>query len=327
VVPFDVARPLPPADCDMEIMELSFALRARPAAYPPPYLHVSPAQLPPGAIGICTRAGEWDGTRSIPAELLAPLCDGRECFTLDPVPSPLPVRNLQGCPYDIVATAELVAGMSLVITVDTMIAHLAGAMNKPTWLLLKHHPDWRWSLRNDRSEWYPETRLYTQASPGDWSGVVEAVQRDLDELIPRRSSPRETGGPDCPYAPVSWGELLDKITILQIKHERIGNPAARANVASELTLLWQIAAAAMADRRLAEPLHRLRAVNEELWDIEDRIREEEQAADFGQTFVQLARSVYHKNDQRAALKRQINQLLGSALVEEKSYAGTITASS
>lgn len=130
---------------------------------------------------------------------------------------------------------------------------------------------------------------------------------------------------DCPYAPVSWGELLDKITILQIKRERIGTPSARANVASELALLWEIAGEAMENHALTVPLRQLRAVNEDLWDIEDRIREEETAADFGQRFVQLARAVYHKNDQRAAIKRQINELLGSVLIEEKSYAGMISA--
>lgn len=188
VVPFDITDPLPPADCDIEIMELSFALRARPAAFPPPYLRVTPAQLPPGAIGLCCGAGDWDDTRSIPADLLAPLCEGRACFALDPAPSRQPVRNPDGCPYDMLATAELVTGMSLIITVDTMIAHLAGAMNKPTWLLLKHDPDWRWPLRSDRSEWYPSMRLYRQPRPGDWAEVAKAVQRDLDRLIPQRSS-------------------------------------------------------------------------------------------------------------------------------------------
>jgi hypothetical protein len=121
---------------------------------------------------------------------------------------------------------------------------------------------------------------------------------------------------------VSWGELLDKITILQIKSERIGSEAARANVARELALLRKVAGEAMRHRAVPALVARLQSVNETLWEIEDRIRECEASAEFGASFVQLARSVYQQNDLRAAIKRRINQLLDSSLVEEKSYAGT-----
>ena len=73
----------------------------------------------------------------------------------------------------------LVAGAELVITVDTMIAHLAGAMGKPTWLLLKAEPDWRWAPDQRGSAWYPSMRLYAQPRPGDWDAVVTQVERDL----------------------------------------------------------------------------------------------------------------------------------------------------
>jgi hypothetical protein len=130
--------------------------------------------------------------------------------------------------------------------------------------------------------------------------------------------------PDCPLAPVSWGELLDKITILQIKRERIGSEAARANVVTELRLLEQIAAAALHEPGVAPLQDKLKIVNEMLWEIEDEIRIKEGEGDFGDGFVALARSVYKRNDERAALKREINALLGSALVEEKSYAAAAT---
>ncbi len=124
----------------------------------------------------------------------------------------------------------------------------------------------------------------------------------------------------APLAPVSWGELLDKITILEIKAERIANPAARANVARELSLLRETAAPVLPQPDLAPLLDGLRRVNAALWDIEDDIRAHEAAGDFGAGFVELARSVYLTNDERSAIKRQVNALLRSELVEEKYHA-------
>lgn len=120
-----------------------------------------------------------------------------------------------------------------------------------------------------------------------------------------------------PSVPVSWGELLDKLTILEIKRERIAAPEARANVVREHAALASVGQAALG---MVANLHgELRRVNEELWEIEDAIRAEEAAATFGAEFVRLARAVYHKNDERAAIKRRINLALESDLVEEKSY--------
>jgi len=178
-IPFDPARPQPPAECDVEIMELAFALRTPPARLRPPYLHAAPAPLPDGTLALCWAAGEWDPARCVPPELLAGLCAERPCLSLVPGPTQLPVLNPEGCPLDMGLTASWGAGASLVITVDTMIAHLAGAMNKPTWLLLKHDPDWRWAPQTGRSEWYPSVRLYAQEEPGAWDGVIARVTDDL----------------------------------------------------------------------------------------------------------------------------------------------------
>jgi hypothetical protein len=123
----------------------------------------------------------------------------------------------------------------------------------------------------------------------------------------------------CPMVPVSWGEVLDKITILEIKKERIGDPAALLNVVHELDRLMDIAASVARRPDVSPLVDRLREVNRLLWDIEERIREKEALADFGPQFVELARSVYKTNDIRAALKRGINLMLNSAIVEEKSY--------
>lgn len=120
--------------------------------------------------------------------------------------------------------------------------------------------------------------------------------------------------------PVSWGELLDKITILDIKTKRIADPAKRENVEREHAALTRVVTDAGQLPKAASPIiDQLRGVNEALWDIEDEIRDCERAKDFGARFIELARAVYHTNDKRAALKRDLNDLLGSELVEEKSY--------
>ena len=129
-----------------------------------------------------------------------------------------------------------------------------------------------------------------------------------------------TGKTTTPHVPVSWGELIDKITILQIKRERLSGEAALANVRRELEALTAIAAPLLAGEPEAAALTAaLKSVNETLWDIEDRIRAKEAARTFDQEFVELARSVYKRNDERAALKKQLNLKLASELVEEKSY--------
>jgi hypothetical protein len=122
------------------------------------------------------------------------------------------------------------------------------------------------------------------------------------------------------HVPVSYGELIDKITILEIKSRQITDPAKLANVRHELDLLnatWTGDALSQTD--ISAPRAQLLAVNETLWDIEDRIRLKEKAQAFDQEFIDLARAVYFRNDERAAFKREINLLLGSQLVEEKSY--------
>ncbi|AKC77341.1 MULTISPECIES: DUF6165 family protein [Xanthomonas] len=120
--------------------------------------------------------------------------------------------------------------------------------------------------------------------------------------------------------PVSFGELLDKIAILQIKSERMSDPVKLANVRSELSALetsWMAHPAAGHD--IVRLRAALKAVNERLWVIEDDIRLKEQAQTFDDSFVQLARSVYIENDERARIKKEINLALGSSYVEEKSY--------
>jgi len=120
--------------------------------------------------------------------------------------------------------------------------------------------------------------------------------------------------------PISPGELLDKITILRIKSARMSDAAKLSNVRVELAELektWQAAVGTEAD--VSEDERALQAVNERLWVIEDDIRDKERASAFDAGFIELARSVYIENDERAAIKKRINVKLGSRIVEEKSY--------
>lgn len=122
------------------------------------------------------------------------------------------------------------------------------------------------------------------------------------------------------HVAISPGELLDKLTILRLKAERIAEPEKRANVGRELALLeatWRAELPASAELREDEAA--LARVNAELWDVEDALRELEAAQRFDAEFIALARSVVRHNDERAAIKRRVNLRLGSALIEEKSY--------
>jgi hypothetical protein len=120
---------------------------------------------------------------------------------------------------------------------------------------------------------------------------------------------------------LAYGELLDKITILQIKSERITDAAKVANVNKELSLLnelWASDSKSSAD--ISAEFKALKEINEKIWDIEDGIRDKERDKAFDQQFIELARSVYFSNDKRAEIKRAINMKLGSELIEEKSYS-------
>src|SRR5580658_9939302 len=120
------------------------------------------------------------------------------------------------------------------------------------------------------------------------------------------------------FVPISAGELLDKITILEITSERRKDPEQHGNVMRELVALRQVTER-LDCSVLQEPIAALKRVNSELWDIEDDIRECEWRADFGARFIELARAVYRLNDERSRLKRAINETSGSRYLEEKSY--------
>ena len=228
-------------------------------------------------------------------------------------------------------TAAVMMNVDLVVTLDSGVAHLAGALARPTWLALPFSPEWRWQRTRVDTPWYPTMRLFRQGLPGDWDGVFQRMAEALAIGItarPQAPVPQSTPAPALPLVPVSCGEVLDKITILEIKERRLTSSEAIADVVRELRLL-RIAAGTFSDTNCTNAqLDRLRTVNKELWDVEDNLRLCEAEGRFDEQFVTLARSVYALNDERAAIKRTLNAMLGSDLIEHKSYgeAGTSAVS-
>ena len=244
-------------------------------------------------------------------------------------------------------TAAVMRNLDLVITTDTSIGHLAGGLGVPVWVAIPFAPDWRWFRDREDTPWYPTMRLFRQPRIGDWKGVFERMADELQhQLASRRETAREpyfsasraeraipqtSAGKSSVLVETSIGELVDKITILEIKLARMDDPAKLSNVRRELETLTAAfvpireAAPDQAGRQLENLITQLKSVNEALWQVEDDIRDCEREQDFSTTFIELARAVYYQNDKRAALKRQINELLGSRLVEEKSYRDYATA--
>lgn len=227
-------------------------------------------------------------------------------------------------------TAAIIQNMDLMITSDTSVPHLAGALGVPTWVALSISPDWRWLLEREDSPWYPTMRLFRQHTLDDWDGVFARIAAALKQHVSATEEPTEqpkTPEKSCVIqeatvnVEIAPGELIDKITILEIKTERITDKAKLENVRIELDTLEQARDATLVSSpELNDLTKQLKAINEQLWDIEDHVRDCERDKEFGERFVELARSVYKSNDKRAALKRDINVLLGSHLVEEKSYS-------
>jgi tetratricopeptide (TPR) repeat protein len=334
--------PLPPYDVYAPLLTVPGLVGSSPEAVPStvPYVRPDPALVEKWRaeldgirelkVGI-----NWQGNskyagdyhRSIPLKHFAPLArvPGVRLFSLQKNEGTEQLRDAGFEVTDLGGRLDLEAGafqdtaavltcLDLFITSDTAVVHLAGALGVPVWMALSTTPDWRWMVDRDDNPWYPTMRVFRQERFMDWDPVFARVAAELRKLVPATAPTRAVTIETSP------GELIDKITILEIKAARITDPAALRNVRAELDALQAahertIVGSEELDALTAE----LRSVNETLWDVEDGIRVCERDGDFGERFVALARSVYQHNDRRAALKRQINLRLGSGLVEEKSY--------
>jgi hypothetical protein len=194
----------PPYDVQVEIMELAYAFRSTQETLPKqvPYIplenvrsctDVLPRRSPGGGlrVGLIWAASDWDTTRSVPIEMLGPLCraGGIQFYSLqqgnnraDWRRAAFPITALSRHTSDVTAAAAAMLEFDLIISVDSMTAHLAGALGRPVWLLLQHEPDWRWMTRRSDSAWYPTMRLFRQHTQGDWAPVVDDVATALHQL-------------------------------------------------------------------------------------------------------------------------------------------------
>ena len=204
IVPLHDGRPDVAYDVDVEIMELAHVLRTTLSTVPArvPYLHVPPAPIPTDgrlAVGIAWEAGDWDEHRSIPFSRLTPLTEipGVVLHVLQREPGPAERhRGFRVTPGadSVLGTARIMRTLDLVISVDSMPAHLAGALGVPVWTLLPHNADWRWMEDRADSPWYPTMRLFRQERPGEWDPVIARVAAGLKKLSHRMG---ERGSDGC----------------------------------------------------------------------------------------------------------------------------------
>jgi tetratricopeptide (TPR) repeat protein len=335
-------EPLPDFDVQAPLLSLPGLLGTTLDSVPAPIPYLSADEqrverrrsvvgdLPGFKVGIAWQGNprhQWDRHRSFPLACLTPLAavEGVRLVGLQKGPGSEQVRALAGRfavlelgeDFDsgggaFLDTAAVMKHLDLVVTADTAAAHLAGALGVPVWVALSRIADWRWLRGREETPWYPTMRLFRQQELGDWAEVVSRMAAQLRHLVGGRGL-----GLRVELAP---GEVLDKITILEIKSRRLTDPKKLAHVEAELQSLrqaWETTGAASGE--LAELRACLERVNEALWEVEDELRRCERAKDFGERFVELARSVYRHNDERARLKRRVNELLGAPFQEQKAY--------
>lgn len=249
-------------------------------------------------------------------------------------------------PDAFVDSAAVMSLCDLVITSDTAIAHLAGALGVPTWVGLKQTPDWRWLLDRTDSPWYPSMRLYRQKMPDDWNGVFDEIQADLhrllkgetltrDELQNRAQSaatkskkagkskepPKARASKYSvvtqpafvlppPRLSVAWSDVFDRVAALEI---RIGKSTTQQAIPLLKNELEDLLTATDPHLNSHAPLlaykKQLRAIQETLIELETGLRNRETAQNFDATFVEMARTFQRLNDERARIKYEIDQLL------------------
>lgn len=178
-------------DADIEIMELPHYFRTTLSTIPAtvPYIHVVPLPLPgknKRRVALVWQAGDWDQSRNIPFDQLKPLfeIEGTDFYILQANAQTAgwePGSGIYPGEFSVDEFAAILKSMDLLITVDSMPAHLAGALNVPVWVLIKKHADWRWMENRSDSPWYPSMKLFRQATPGDWKEPIQEITEALKQ--------------------------------------------------------------------------------------------------------------------------------------------------
>jgi tetratricopeptide (TPR) repeat protein len=281
-------------------------------------------------VGVAWRGNRYphgDGFRSFRLDALRPpaalpgvrlvglqLKEGNE--EIDKLPTDMHVKVLgpdfDAGPDGFLDTAAVLALMDLVVSCDTSIAHLAGALGRRLWIALNRTPEWRWQRQRTDSIWYPTARLLRQETNGDWDGVFSRMADELVQLLhvrANKSRERATASQKpAARVEVSWGDLLERIAILEMKAKRPACGDAVADVARELDHLKSVLATFEPLSRLVEAKwDALRATNERLWELEDAMRVCATEQSLEARFAQLARETQALNDERARIKRDINR--------------------
>jgi hypothetical protein len=258
----------------------------------------------------------WDRHRSIPLGHFEPLSRiaGVRLLSLQQGAGTEQLRTLAGCfpvaiphwpddvPPPFAETAAVMRNLDLVITCDTAVAHLAGALAVPVWVALPFAPDWRWLRDREDSPWYPTMRLFRQTTPGDWQGVFARMTDELHRLTNSRPGPVAIE--------VSADELLDRIARLEAESARAGDGGSshRAELARLLVLRDRMVGGSAALERLTTEL---REAHQALIRIEADMEACEREQDFGLRFVELARSASRERQRRREFLRELNDRLSS----------------
>ena len=193
LLPLHDGTPEAAYDVDVEIMELPHIFRTTLTTIPSamPYLHVEPRPLTVDtgelAVGLVWKAGDWDERRAVPFSFLTPLAQipGIRLYILQAGAKAAGWQEEVGVhpgEFSLFDYAGIVKGLDLLITIDSMPAHLAGALGIPVWTLLHAEADWRWMENREDSPWYPSMRLFRQERPGDWEGVIWRVKAELERI-------------------------------------------------------------------------------------------------------------------------------------------------
>ena len=328
--------PLPPFDAQCPLMSLPRAFATTLETIPAPLpmgagpdrlerwrARVAEGPLRVGIVWAGNPSHKNDHHRSIPLERLAPWLriPGVRFYALqkDVRPADAAVLKTLGDAVtplgpdlrDWTDTAAALSALDLLVSVDTSVAHLAGTLGRPVWMLLPFAADWRWLRDREDSPWYPSMRLFRQPAVGDWDAVFARMAEELTRLASAKTEAKGGSAPPTITIAVGAGELLDRITTLELRLADADDDTLRHGLQAELAALERGAARHLpATKALRDLRSRLAGLNAELAAVEEGLRECEERQDFGPRFVGLARAGLRAGERHADILRRIDALAG-----------------